>query len=299
MIIGSTTFSKEDIVSLLSTNDTFVNICLGFSRGTSSADKVSVLKYEIYNDALPLNAFKFSIVGDSISTFSGYVPSGYPSHYPSGDVKNVEDTWWYSLATETGLKLLKNCSWSGSYVCGDSTSTTSALAACSNKRISDLSSDTDVPDIIICFIGINDFGQNSHAELGDYVGRTKLPEEGNIQVFSDAYALMIKKIMTAYPRASLYCCSLLETSSANWDTGGPNEFPTINNNGVTISDFNERIRVLTNALGARFIDLHSCGINYWTLVDYTEDNLHPNSAGSAKIKEAIKSRLLNDFASGA
>ena len=72
------------------------------------------------------------ILGDSYSTFQGYVPEGYGVYYqPDGpnyiknnpdmklsenDVCKVEQTWWYNLTKERGC-LLKNCSWSGTTIC--------------------------------------------------------------------------------------------------------------------------------------------------------------------------------------
>ena len=73
------------------------------------------------------------ILGDSYSTFAGYIPEGHASYYfecgphylvahpdeakPSDkDVHKVEETWWYPLAEENG-KLIFNCSWSGTTIC--------------------------------------------------------------------------------------------------------------------------------------------------------------------------------------
>ncbi len=72
------------------------------------------------------------ILGDSYSTFEGFVPEGYVSYYrPDGpsylrkkpelernenDVFKVEETWWYNFVKENG-KLLLNCSWSGTTIC--------------------------------------------------------------------------------------------------------------------------------------------------------------------------------------
>ena len=42
----------------------------------------------------------FSILGDSISTFKGFVPQENELFYPKEgvDVINVEHTWWHQLA---------------------------------------------------------------------------------------------------------------------------------------------------------------------------------------------------------
>lgn len=62
------------------------------------------------------------IMGDSYSTYEGYIPKGY--HYYYSDtrvekpiVKGVEKTWWKRLANENDLNILLNDSFSGSSVC--------------------------------------------------------------------------------------------------------------------------------------------------------------------------------------
>lgn len=237
---------------------------------------------------------KISLIGDSITTFKGYIPTGYGECYPYGDIQKVEHTWWKQLIDETGMILVKNCSWGGSTVTGDSASTTNAFAGCSTARINALKDGNNIPDIIICYIGINDFGRNANFPLGNYVGRTAIPSEGTITNFTDAYGLMIKKIMSTYTSSKLYCCSLLETPSISYDSVGQHEFPTISSN-VTVSEYNERIELLCKNIGAEFIDLHSCGINYWNSSKYMIDELHPNFAGATLIKNKVKSKLLNDY----
>ncbi len=63
------------------------------------------------------------ILGDSYSTFEGYIPKGYAVYY-TGEVRedhafvsSVEKTWWKMLMNETDSKLILNNSWSGSTVC--------------------------------------------------------------------------------------------------------------------------------------------------------------------------------------
>jgi hypothetical protein len=63
----------------------------------------------------------FSILGDSYSTFKGFVPEGYAYHYPNpesvADVLSVQDTWWCKLVEQKGMRLLVNESFSGATVC--------------------------------------------------------------------------------------------------------------------------------------------------------------------------------------
>lgn len=65
---------------------------------------------------------KYAILGDSYSTYEGYIPKGYNSWYGEGKgegnhVDSVEDTWWYPLQGLTDTELLFNCSYSGSTIC--------------------------------------------------------------------------------------------------------------------------------------------------------------------------------------
>jgi hypothetical protein len=57
-----------------------------------------------------MNTQTFSILGDSISTFAGFVPDENELFYPHEgvDVTQAEHTWWYLLQERTGLKLLMN-----------------------------------------------------------------------------------------------------------------------------------------------------------------------------------------------
>ena len=59
-----------------------------------------------------------SILGDSGSTYKGYVPDGYSCFYPypTSDFGDVNQTWWMRTINNLGMKLLKNNSWSGSCV---------------------------------------------------------------------------------------------------------------------------------------------------------------------------------------
>ena len=58
------------------------------------------------------------IIGDSYSTFRGYVPEGYEVYYAEEiiretDLTQVSQTWWYRVMEETGLNLVLNNSWCG------------------------------------------------------------------------------------------------------------------------------------------------------------------------------------------
>lgn len=63
------------------------------------------------------------IIGDSYSTFEGYIAEGCAPYYgrserkPESDVSAVEETWWHRLIAENDANLLLNSSYSGTTIC--------------------------------------------------------------------------------------------------------------------------------------------------------------------------------------
>ena len=62
------------------------------------------------------------ILGDSYSTFQGYLPNGFYTWYfkpkqTDTDVLEVEQTWWHQLLENTKSNLVQNCSFSGTTIC--------------------------------------------------------------------------------------------------------------------------------------------------------------------------------------
>lgn len=65
----------------------------------------------------PATGLKFSVFGDSISTFRGYI-NGYTTYYPFGALNDVNMTYWMKLIAKfDGAELDTNISYSGSCVC--------------------------------------------------------------------------------------------------------------------------------------------------------------------------------------
>lgn len=115
---------------------------------------------------------KVSIIGDSISTFKGWIPAGYSAHYPATDatLTLVNETYWYRLIKDymSSAEVEVNIAFSGSAVTnttpenyaskyGDATnawwhnSFSERFAACGG---------VGNPDIIIVHGGTNDWAHN-------------------------------------------------------------------------------------------------------------------------------------------
>lgn len=241
--------------------------------------------------ARDLTGKKLSILGDSISTFDGYIPTDYNIFYPgSGEISTVEKTWWFQTLQNTGMELNANASSSNTTVTGDSADTTGSAPGCSTKRMIDLTPGDNGPDpdILIVFMGTNDFLKS--IPLGSF-DAPAAQSEGVTDNFCDAYELMIQKLNAMYPNTEIYFCTILETNAGDMDSD-PTAYPCTNKNGNTVGDFNAEIATIASAYGYPVLDMHNCGITYETLGEYTSDGVHPNAAGAALMAEYVTDQLL-------
>ena len=116
-----------------------------------------------------LEGKNISILGDSYSTFIGWIPEGYAVWYhPTSaktDVHQVEDTWWWKLCDKTGCTLLTNSSYSGSTICNTGYNGADATHSSFITRMKkDMGQQTVLrtkPQVIFVFGGTNDSWANS------------------------------------------------------------------------------------------------------------------------------------------
>lgn len=229
----------------------------------------------------------FSILGDSISTFQGYIPEGYYDFFPgNGEVKAVEDTWWQIVAEDLELSLYVNGSSSGATVAGDSTGKENPQCACNELRTGALTGPQGAcPEIVLVYLGTNDLLNN--ISLGTNDG-TMLVEEGEIVTFSDAYTLMLDKLQSKYPLADIYCCTLLPVG--DYGTKTPYVY-YVNGHGLTAADYSRVIVQIAENKGLSVIDLQDCGITIENLQEMTSDGVHPMAAGMRQIAKVVKGAL--------
>ena len=234
-----------------------------------------------------LSGLKLSILGDSISTFTGTMPADYNVYYPEkGDIPNSSQTWWGQLLTNTGMVLCRNASSANTNVTGNSLALDGSAPGCSIRRVMDLrGTDGSSPDVIIIYMGINDFARSR--TLGSFRS-PGVQTEGEVMVFTDAYELMLQKIKALYPAASIYCCTLLERCDMNGNTGAP----AVNLNGDTVADFNTQIKAIAKAYGASVIDFYNCGINYTNLDLFTVDGIHPTWLATGVLSQCATQTVL-------
>lgn len=219
-----------------------------------------------------------SIVGDSISTYAGYNPEGYAVFYDKemqerNFLNSVYDTWWAKVNQALDAYLCVNNSYSGSRVSG-----AGFPAASCEERLKNLQTNMYQPDIILIYIGFNDFGH------GVKVVRKgiKPPGRKDIQIFSDAYEHMLVRIRRLHPKATIVCGTLLRTKIRNHDEWiFPESYA-----GVNFEDYNVAIRKICKKQKCCLADIASLNIPYETL-----DGSHPTNNGHVTIAHAWITRL--------
>lgn len=109
------------------------------------------------------------ILGDSYSTFEGYIPEGFGAYYApvpktDTDVNKVEQTWWMQVLNNSESKLIRNCSWTGTTICNTGYNENKEVRSFI-RRFDALCEqgffENNKIDTFILFGGTNDSGANS------------------------------------------------------------------------------------------------------------------------------------------
>ena len=136
------------------------------------------------------NAY-ISIYGDSVSTFEGWLPEGYAAYYPINPVNvlTVEETWWYNAISKVNARYHTNASYSNTGVV--TTGSPEALKGTEITRIKTLRKDTQDPDIIIIYLGVNDCKRSITAKS-----------------FKEGYMTMIERMEEEFSGTQIMVCTL-------------------------------------------------------------------------------------------
>ncbi len=158
---------------------------------------------------------KVSVVGDSISTYDGYIPEGYLGYYAGCQIKDygltdVHDTWWMRIIDALGGELCVNNSYSGSEVSGANFPSSSCEERCSSlgrssltaddaRHVAEVSQQDILLDLILIHMGTND------RLYGLPVG---LDSPDDSERFYGSYRMMLRRIKGHYPKAIIACATL-------------------------------------------------------------------------------------------
>ena len=196
---------------------------------------------------------KISILGDSISTFEGYIPKDYKYFYPQpyGDVRNIYQTWWMKVINGLGAGLYINNAYGGSTVCNFDEYSTS-----NDKRLEALRINDNLSDVLFIFMGTNDCASK-------YV---------NVNTFKEAYTTMLNKLKTISPNSEIILINLPISKLYTIDS----QYELNQVIGKCAEDFNHKL-----------IDISGLDMTN-TLID----SAHPNSNGMKILSKAILDSLL-------
>lgn len=202
----------------------------------ADGDKYPVPEY-IPSDPSPKDKTtkRISIIGDSISTFYGWILPSYSAHYPNSnncDVSSVDQTWWHILT----YKYLKNARIDMNNSFGNTT-----VTQCLDETKKDQywfnydfcsrfiqCAGVGRPDIILIHGGTNDYGHNTGEELAkgyamrgetvpsedvfssifaaaDAATTISASEALPYDTFCAAYTKLLQMIKVRYPEAKVVC----------------------------------------------------------------------------------------------
>lgn len=194
-----------------------------------------------------------SILGDSYSTFDGYIPQGNASWYFTNtqngrtDVTDVRQTWWWQLISEGGYILGSNESYSGATI---------SYTGYRGEDYSDRSFITRLPriapsDIILIFGATNDSWVGG--PMGEYTYRNLT--RGHYYEFRPAMGKLLSEAQNRFPGTRLVFII----------------------NSELRTEIVESIKEICNHYKVEYIELH----------DIDKKNSHPTIKGMASIKEQV------------
>ena len=245
-----------------------------------------------------------SIMGDSISTYAGWIPAAdgfnleHISRYPDENNQlTVEETWWHQLIfQELNAKLGVNESWrsteigniyDGEVLANYYEGTKACMA--SMTRIQNLGSN-GTPDMILFYGGTNDITQRNCSYLPDRVlgsfDASMVPAEVDLttekwDTIIEAYVTALMRMHHFYPDAKIVCM-----------------FPTVTSKNTVsvVSEYNAEFKKACDYLIGMgydifYVDLLDCGI---TASKHLPDGTHPNAEGMDLITAHVLNQLLKN-----
>lgn len=218
---------------------------------------ISVLSVTV---AMAQSSKSISILGDSYSTFEGYLqPDTNAIWYwdnvkaENTDVHHVRETWWHQFIKENGYRLCVNNSFSGATISYSGyKSGKPDFTDYSDRSFITRLKNLGTPDIILVFGGTNDSWAGSPIGEYQYEGWTR----NDLFSFRPAMACLLEKMIDYYPNVEIVF--LL--------------------NDDLKEDIDESVRTICTHYGVKWIEFE--GID--------KINGHPSVKGMKQISEQLK-----------
>ena len=237
----------------------------------------------VSDSELKLVGKKISIIGDSISTWSGEAGVSNP-YYPTSNVTDKQSIWWEQLCDKAGATINRVNAIGGARVVGNATN---QVPFCAPERYEALFSNGttgDAPDAVFVLGGINDW--NGAIPIGsydeDYTGTYS-----TLTTFIPSYRKLLVGLQTTYPKADIYCLTPLKSFYGNVTTKYP---PT--KAGMKLTDYVDAIKECASLHGAACIDLYNdVQINETNISSVLVDLLHPKLLGQTMLANSVIKQL--------
>ena len=200
----------------------------------------------------------FAILGDSYSTFQGYIPEGNAFYYPRpeavDDVLQVEACWWHILMSRNNMQLEINESYSGATVCTTVREGLPFSSAFTERVRLSLSGEKKLDYIFV-------FGATNDSWLNRPIGEVKFADrtEEDVKQALPAYCDVIEYLREQHPEA------------------------------VIVSVVNTGLNPQIHA-GILCANEHYGAISV-ELADIEKQNGHPSAAGMRQIADQIEEKL--------
>ena len=215
---------------------------------------------------------RVSILGDSISTYAGFIPETHRPRYPQDNlVTDVNNTWWMKVLNTLEATLGVNDSWAGSTVSNHRDFNEKDFgpdaAMASYTRIRNLGS-KGTPNLIFFFGGTNDAGKMVEKGSADNAFLPD-PESYKWNSFADAYREALARLRELHPNAEIIAMT-----------------PSFSNgyyDNERLSEFADLIIEICRRENIKCVDLRKSGITF----DMLPDGLHPNADGMDRIYRAV------------
>ena len=199
---------------------------------------------------------KFSILGDSISTFHGVTDDPHLFYGRTmcrkGGLEGPDDTWWMRVIHGLGGVLERDNAYSGSCV---TDGYGLSRGACTYERVGALGK----PDVICIFMGGNDVGFG-------------VPED----VFAAAYDTLLERIREVHPGAEVWCATFFQTRKAL----DSEPYFMGSERSVPLEPWSGIVRAAAAKAGCHVVDLARSGIVLDTI-----DGTHPTASGMKQLAD--------------
>ena len=252
------------------------------------------------NAEKPLSQMYLSVLGDSISSYVGYVPEGYQYYYDGvyHGVTDVSQMWWSVLCEKTGMIPMVINAYSGSGITQlEDSGHVNAIPISSTERTEGdaLGTNRYPPDVIIIAGGLNDYtyARSAQSEPLPWDGTTDVAD---LTSFTQQYALMLKRLREAYPKAVVVCLSTFFSNRGTFN--GTTYTHTVGSNKYTQKDYDDAIESVCKIMNVPFIPINEIGFNknnYYPrfCIDSSTLATHPNAAGHRVIGEYVAGKIVD------